>query len=494
MKRIHTLDSLKLFSIMATFCIHYAVFYHYGGIEHNRYYLGINIAARFAVPVFFVISGYLFCHKVQAGGWKYTKKYLSQLLLMYISWTMVYLLAFGIGRNDWRVINVADIFYFGIWGAEILWFLVALTIAIAVLFLAIRIQQTTALFILASLLHFIGLTGQGYQEILPLGLFTPDGDIFYQSRDPLFFALFYVSLGYQMAQPRWQAKIDNIKWQYFAIASAIFLGVSVWEGLTLIESYNAKIADYYISTLPLTLSLIGLALRVPNRHYPSKMSQIGNHSGELYLNHGIFQLMQGTVFWTIGYYRIPEMMAQQANSLWLQSLLVPVMLVINIGVYFALRKVYLVCVGRQVIATYKESAVILNAFWLLFFTMQTNGGGTMFDTDSITVVVTALFIAMTSYCLVLHCFKPLHDKFTQQALKHAGLVAINSALWFVLAYSGLLHSMQGSYNPQTPILESLLSSPLLCATLLFLFIVGITLAIQRKVYNTTPNITTVSIN
>ncbi len=115
MKRIYTFDSLKLLSIFAVFIIHYGIFYYFGGIEHNSYYLSFNIAARFAVPVFLVIAGFLYYYKVQQGGWSYTKKYLGQLILMYITWIMIYLLAFGIGHDFWRPFDLLNLLYFGTW-------------------------------------------------------------------------------------------------------------------------------------------------------------------------------------------------------------------------------------------------------------------------------------------------------------------------------------------------------------------------------------------
>ncbi|MGF1700198.1 acyltransferase family protein [Photobacterium makurazakiensis] len=488
MKRIYTFDSLKLLSILAIFFIHYGVFYYFSGIEHNQYYLSFNIAARFAVPVFFVIAGFLFYHKVQDGGWPYTKKYLGQLLLMYISWTMVYLLAFGIGRDDWRAGNLSSIFYLGTWGAEILWFLMALSISIGVLFLAVRSKQTAALLAIASVLHLVGLTGQGYQNIIAFELFNDTNNIFNQSRDPLFFALFYVTLGYHLAKPQWQDKLRKIKWQYLLVASVLFMMTSLWEGLTLIQSHGGKIADYYLSTIPLTLSLVCLAIRSPNAHKSSIISKVGTHSGEIYLNHGIIQIMQGTAFWMIGYYRVPEMMSQQANSVILQSLLAPTMFVINIGLYFTVRAIYRACISHDVIKTYRESAIILNAYWLLFFTMQTADNTSQFDANSLIVVSTAVICAVIGYCLALHAFKQIDNTIHKLIRQHITVVCSTTVCWFILGYSNALINLGGSFNPTSSAVENILNSKLLIFSLLFLVMTGITLTAQRIVYASKPRL------
>ncbi|MCW8329797.1 acyltransferase [Photobacterium sp. SDRW27] len=482
MKRIYTFDSLKLLSIFAVFVIHYGIFYYFGGIEHNSYYLSFNIVARFAVPVFFVIAGFLYYHKVQQGGWPYTKKYLGQLVLMYVTWTMIYLVAFGVGRNSWRPFDLLNLLYFGTWGVEILWFLVALAIAIGTQYLAFRTNQTKALFVLACILHLVGLTGQGYQTLIPLGLFDSANEFFNQSRDPLFFALFYVSLGYQLAQPKWLELITKLKWQPLLIACLIFMALSAWEGITLIQSHGSKIADYYITTIPLTLSLICLAIRWPNTDRPSVFSRLGIHSGELYLNHGVVQMMQGTIFWMIGYYRVPEMMSQQASNLWLQSLLVPCMFLLNIGLYLTVRKVYRTFIASNIISTYRESAMILNAFWLLFFTMQSSEQTTLFDVESPMAIMVAIVCAITSYVLVLHILKQIKTGIIDILKQHLIVVMSTSVFWIMMAYTGALTSLYHAYNPELPVIESLLKSPLLLYSLLYLITIGLTLALQSRVY------------
>lgn len=186
MNRIHSLDSLKLIAIIAVFVIHYGIFNSFAGIEHNAIYLSFNILARFAVPVFFVIAGYLFFQRtLHKPLTSYTQAYLVKIFMMYLVWTFIYHLVFGLSVGVWNPINLGSTLYYGTAGFEILWFLPALFYSILLLAVAQQFNNTGALFIVATLLHVIGLANQSYQPLLPESLQFIETNF----RDPAFFGV-----------------------------------------------------------------------------------------------------------------------------------------------------------------------------------------------------------------------------------------------------------------------------------------------------------------
>ncbi len=77
-----------------------------------------------------------------------------------------------------------------------MWFMPALIIAVLLQFVAKKFNLSSALFAIACALHLIGLSGQSYQPLVPFEIFNPETNTFFiNSRDPLFFGLFYVTLG-----------------------------------------------------------------------------------------------------------------------------------------------------------------------------------------------------------------------------------------------------------------------------------------------------------
>ena len=475
MKRIHSLDSLKLLAIMAIFVIHYGVFYNFQGTEKNTLYLSLNIIARFAVPVFFVIAGFLFFQRTQTKALvTYTRNYVIKLFFMYLVWTFIYYAVIGLGMLTWRPISLEGALYYGTLGSEILWFLPALFYSIIVLAVAVYFNKSSWLFTVAIVLHLIGLANQSYQPLMPEWLQFVDTNF----RDPAFFGLFYVVLGYQLSKENWLAKLVKISNKSLVWLTIVVItgALMIVEGLQLIQQAGGPIGEYYLFTPLLTIALFMVAFTKKNNTQASFFSKIGAHSGELYLNHGVVQFFYGGLLYFYGYYTVPEKMAEMSNSVSWQLLVVPVMLSINVAVYLLLRKMFTGLCGVLAIKQYKDLAMFSGAYWVVFFIAGTAQGTPLFDSNSSTVLASALAIFMFVY-MQLAWFINLSQQQVNSLSSNLSGALLLATVWITLAITGGFTWLFSHYIAEgvgTP-LDSYLSTPLLYFTLTFLLFVPSTI-------------------
>ena len=171
--------------------------------------VAINQLARFAVPFFFTISGYFWGRKIRAGAdlRATTWPMITRLLLLYVAWSLLYLLPY----------NFSSIFQYGIsgplklsyWNArrlaadpellflegthQHLWFLAALAWAAALTGALVAWRRMTTLVILAVLLYVFGVVAYAYSDT-PLGVTVP-----FCTRDGPFFGTVFFVTGYLLS-------------------------------------------------------------------------------------------------------------------------------------------------------------------------------------------------------------------------------------------------------------------------------------------------------
>ncbi|RWX57088.1 acyltransferase family protein [Photobacterium chitinilyticum] len=492
MKRVYAFDSLKVLAIMAIFVIHYPIFYAYGGEVENSIHLSLNILARFAVPFFFAVAGYLYYFQSINNCRSYTTRYLTKLSRMYISWTMIYLLITGMVYQSWYPVTFSApffyaTFYHGNLGSEIMWFMPALIIAVLLQFVAKKFNLSSALFAIACALHLIGLSGQSYQPLVPFEIFNPETNTFFiNSRDPLFFGLFYVTLGYQLARVNAVSLIKRFPWPVYLVGVILFSGLSIAEGIWLVKGYGGIVADYYLMTIPVTLSFMALALTLPTVTKPSIFAKTGEHSGEIYLNHGVLNIAVMSVFWHMGVYSDPKISALVDNNFALQALLVPLAFAINLTLYFSIRGIFLGCFGKQTLSNFRESAIVTGAFWLLFIYTKNDQGENLFNSQNPMTLIAATSVCCMVYYTFLRFLSSSREQQSIPILKHIIVGTAVSGYWIALSASGILDFLTGIYQIEANPYIAVLSSPLMTFSLIFIVSTGITLGLQRWVY--TPSV------
>ncbi|WP_165970981.1 acyltransferase family protein [Peribacillus frigoritolerans] len=152
--------------------------------------------SRFAVPFFFVASGYLFGNKIintrESVG--YFKRYVIKIFKIYVCWLIFYTIyaVLVIYLSDSNVLQklmqyfdeftVMNLFYFGKGTSGYqLWFLTSLIWSIIILFIFYRLKKINVLLTLSFILNILGLFGQSYSLFFNISIST---------RDALFFGLF----------------------------------------------------------------------------------------------------------------------------------------------------------------------------------------------------------------------------------------------------------------------------------------------------------------
>ncbi|WP_407984390.1 acyltransferase [Priestia abyssalis] len=296
MERNHSIDFFKFFALFFVVCIHTGPFRN----VHTELFNGdiissmINIFARFAVPYFFAVSGYLFGQKLisSRNQISYFKRYLTKLWKLYIVWLIFYLLyniSLKVFQSYKQGLNIKHVIieylhttitlrklYYGIDSSSSfhLWYLLALIWSIIILFIFIKINKVKILLIISLIFNLIGLFGQSYSFLFTLHI---------QTRDALFFGLFYTTLGYCFNH----IKVNKRPKLYLAL-SCIFALLQLFEGFILIKVFERPLGNYYISTIPLIAFLLSVILTKNNLGRGSIFEKIGKTAVGVYIIHPLF--------------------------------------------------------------------------------------------------------------------------------------------------------------------------------------------------------------
>lgn len=179
--RNNSIDSLRFIAIICVIIIHIP--------PYKDSFLGqmIKQTARFAVPYFFIIAGYLFYEKIKIDreNIKYPTKYGIRLLNVYLFWYAVYALwplfapenisdivnnGFMHEFNSWgtKFYNDATdhlLYYIGVGGRGYhLWYLPSLGMAILILSISHRFRLFYTGLLFAFILFIIALLSEPYRD------------------------------------------------------------------------------------------------------------------------------------------------------------------------------------------------------------------------------------------------------------------------------------------------------------------------------------------
>ena len=204
--RIESIDAMRVLAMLAVIQI------------HTPWYSKVNVTsldaatiadqlARFAVPFFFVISGYLWASRAAVAGdyWPRAVAISKRVMMIFLFWSLIYaigpslyvirqegldsLLARAMGIvSPFDAVKLITVILQGT--KNHLWFLPALATAALISGALLAKRQELALLVLAISLFIVGLTGGSYSDA-PYG-FTSD----FNFRNGPFFSLIMFSSGY----------------------------------------------------------------------------------------------------------------------------------------------------------------------------------------------------------------------------------------------------------------------------------------------------------
>lgn len=226
---IASVDSIRLIAILSVIAIHTTPFSIASGdfnTSHYYQYIAINQLARFAVPFFFVISGYFYGVKVNKGACPLltAKNMLLKLMILYLGWFLIYLMPYNLSMiyqygflgpikvAYWNSINSIDKpIDFIFQGSQIhLWFLVSLMLCTSITAVFVKKNAIHALFLISLILYFIGVLAKSYSDT-ELGI-----EIDFNTRNGPFFGMLLFVTGYYLSS-------KNPTKHWFYLGGIIFL-------------------------------------------------------------------------------------------------------------------------------------------------------------------------------------------------------------------------------------------------------------------------------
>jgi surface polysaccharide O-acyltransferase-like enzyme len=209
---IELLRVVAMFAILSMHCQMMLTYWQFDGVPVAGYLL--NQLTRFAVPCFFLISGYLIQPKLSQAPRKTLIAYSKPLLRVFIVWSIICLvmpfnlgivmtegyLAERLGYWGWLMQNPLNTLLEG--GLVHLWFIPALIFAVAIIALFVAIKRVNWLLPVAGALYIYGVLGGSYLELTDI--WTP-----WFTRNGPFFSTLLVVLGYyiRMKNIRFHSKI-----------------------------------------------------------------------------------------------------------------------------------------------------------------------------------------------------------------------------------------------------------------------------------------------
>ncbi len=269
MKQYKSLDLAKFICAILIIILHTAPFSSYSKVLS----FGIrNIVTVFAVPFFFVTSGFLCFRKVESlkdtkDKNRYVFSYLKRLFVMYLIWSAVYFVFVVIKwtRKEFSILSVLeyikDFFFEGSYST--IWFLPALLTAVLVVYLLSKKLNYKKIFIISCFIYVFTLGGSSYYGLVSKIPFIKQiYDVYYSFFDTIkngvCFGLIFVSMGAMIS-----VRSDEVnKFTAKSIIPIIIFGFlyALEEFVVARFNFNSKGVDTVIFLVPFTYYLFKFVL------------------------------------------------------------------------------------------------------------------------------------------------------------------------------------------------------------------------------------------
>ncbi|MFD1562752.1 acyltransferase family protein [Haloarchaeobius amylolyticus] len=304
--RIHSIDAMRTIAIVFVVLVHTDPFQGvntYG----NMINFGTKTVSRFAVPFFFIASGYFFALKTaHRDPTTYLAERIVKLTSLYLFGLMLVVPMFfgedlaqaefaGQSLRATAVSSVVEfldpveLLYYGTSVSEILWFLPALLFSLFFVYFVTVLGRPTYVLPVALCFHLIGLLD---------GTYTMFVDIPFETRDALFFGFFYTSVGYTIRKRSWTPSTDKA-WLLLGFVG-LFIVLQFAEFYVLgyplrDEPFGSYVyaPSYGISTALLSVSLFLFLLSRPTLFTDTPLPTLGIYAVGIYVTHPmVFALLR----------------------------------------------------------------------------------------------------------------------------------------------------------------------------------------------------------
>lgn len=207
MDRIQSVDMFRVVAILAVIALHTQPF------EVQSTPIGtvldlatlINLLARFAVPFFFVVSGFFWASRFRApeSAGEPTWRMSRRIAFLFVAWSIIYVLPTSLGGEIHGPLELFKYLYWSLLSAcrdpmalvfqgtrVHLWFLFSLLLSLAISAFFIGRKLERQLIVLSLALYIFGLIGKAYADT-PIGV-----HLAFNTRNGPFFGLLFFVTGY----------------------------------------------------------------------------------------------------------------------------------------------------------------------------------------------------------------------------------------------------------------------------------------------------------
>lgn len=294
----HNLDILKYISAILILVLHLRPFQNFS----NELDLAFNnIVTRVCVPIFFVITGY-FVAKKEVDNPDYIRKYVKNTIPMYLGWSLIYIpITIGTIIQYLPSVTLPDmsmsiyvmiplciislplivliaLFYTGVYYH--LWYFPAIILSLIFLAKWKKKWNIKYLLMMSFVLLLFGAT-ETYYGVLPLSikqLVTYYFNIFFTTRNFLFFGLFYVVLGFYMGLR------ENLYSKYCFEKLVVCFFMLIFEAIIL-HDFDRLDSNILLSCIPLTYYLFISVINMPKQSKLKINFSFRDYSKYYYLIH-----------------------------------------------------------------------------------------------------------------------------------------------------------------------------------------------------------------
>lgn len=319
MGRIQSADASRVIAIAAVVGIHTAL---YSGTNSSSHVLDaamiMNAVERFAVPMFFVLSGFFWSSQCASRDEYLGRavKLSKRVFQIFVIWSLVYLLApVGDAYQKFGILGNAKVFYWSLGydggvlrfifeGTKVhLWFLPGLICSALISGCILQYRGNAVLITVAFALYLVGLSGSAYATS-PLGFHSG-----FTFRDGPFFGLVFFATGHLLAQIK-----QRDDWFRIGLALTIIgFMLQLLETCLIYKIWGGKLSnDFVLSTYPYGVGAALMALSNVKALRNARLVSVGPLVLGIYASHFLFvdllrpvdHSYHGMIAWDVGYVAI----------------------------------------------------------------------------------------------------------------------------------------------------------------------------------------------
>ena len=296
--RIQSVDLFRFIAIIAVIIIHTSPFKLVGTTDDGIYkylFILLNQTSRFAVPFFFVISGYFWGVKIikRENITQITIKTTKRLSIIFFIWSCIYLLPFNyIELYNKGLNNYFSLIYYRInyvinhpiqliteGTAVHLWFLPALLCSLILNSIFVRYSLVKSLYCISIILYIFGVLAKSYINT-PIGISSEINPQYGPFFGTIFFTTGYI-LSRLKSSDNW-IKYGSILFIFGIITHFTEIYI-LWKFFNTFPTHGFVFGTYFMGT--------GFSVMALSNH-PSlqikKLSKIGTMTLGIYLIHIIY--------------------------------------------------------------------------------------------------------------------------------------------------------------------------------------------------------------